>query len=112
MKLTQTIKPALGAFALAVIAGAIAALADAAPAEAALRAAAGSGSSGSGGFAELGNFMDKITTYLIWLAVPAAGLGVVAGGAMLVAGSPRASRVLALTCVGFAIVVSAKGLAA
>ena len=53
-----------------------------------------------------------IPTYLLWLAVPAAGLGIVAGGGMLLAGSPRAQRVLALTAIGFAIVVTAKGLVA
>jgi hypothetical protein len=102
---------------LAGLAGALVALAlmvllRPVPAHAALKAAAGGGSSGSGGFAALGNFMDHITTYMIWLAVPAAGLGIVAGGGMLLAGSPRATRILALTGIGFAIVVTAKGLVA
>ena len=104
---------ALGAVALVALAAvATQAVADPHPALAALRSAAGGGAAGGGGFSALGDFMDRITTYLIWLAVPAAGLGVVAGGAMLIAGSPRATRVLALTAVGFAIVVTAKGLAA
>lgn len=101
-----------GALLYAVLVCAVAATARPEIASAALRSAAGGGNAGKGGFSALGDFMDQITTYLIWLAVPAAGLGVVAGGAMLIAGSPRASRVLALTAVGFAIVVTAKGLAA
>jgi hypothetical protein len=104
---------ALGAGALMALAAVVAhAAVHPEPALAALRSAAGSGAAGGGGFSALGDFMDRITTYLIWLAVPAAGLGAVAGGAMLIAGSPRATRVLALTAVGFAIVVTAKGLAA
>lgn len=103
---------ALAGLGLALVALAILLMADPTPSHAALRAAAGGGSSGSGGFASLGNFMDKITTYLIWLAVPVAGLGVVAGGGMLLAGSPRATRVLGAVVIGFAIVVSAKGLVA
>jgi hypothetical protein len=115
LTLTRNTRPARSW--LAGLAGALGALAlmvllDPLPAHAALKAAAGGGSSGSGGFGALGNFMDHITTYLIWLAVPAAGLGVVAGGGMLLAGSPRASRVLALTGIGFAVVVTAKGLVA
>jgi hypothetical protein len=115
MTLTQKTRPARSA--LAGLAGAVTALAllvllSPAPAHAALKSAAGGGSSGSGGFGALGNFMDHITTYLIWLAVPAAGLGIVVGGGMLLAGSPRAQRVLAMTGIGFAIVVAAKGLVA
>lgn len=87
-------------------------LAGSVPAHAALKAAAGGGSSGSGGFGALGAFIDKITTYLIWIAVPCCGLAVVGGGLMLGAGSPRATRVLALAGLGFAIVVSTKGLVA
>jgi hypothetical protein len=81
-------------------------------ADAALRSAAGGGAQGSGGFARLGDFLDKITTYLIWLAAPCAGLGVVAGGVMLIAGNPRASRLLGLVALGFAVIVTAKGLVA
>jgi hypothetical protein len=81
-------------------------------ADAALRSAAGGGAAGNGGFARLGDFLDKITTYLIWLAAPCAGLGVVAGGVMLIAGNPRASRLLGLVALGFAVIVSAKGLVA
>ena len=103
---------ALSAAALTALVALAMQAAHAEPALAALRAAAGSGAAGGGGFSALGDFMDRITTYLIWLAVPAAGLGAVAGGAMLIAGSPRATRVLALTAIGFAIVVTAKGLAA
>src|SRR3954454_7661550 len=112
MTLTQKTRPARSA--LAGLAGAVTALAllVPAPAHAALKSAAGGGASGSGGFGALGNFMDHITTYLIWLAVPAAGLGIVVGGGMLLAGSPRAQRVLAMTGIGFAIVVAAKGLVA
>jgi hypothetical protein len=87
-------------------------LGDPTPAHAALRAAAGGGSSGSGGFAALGNFFDHLTTYAIWLAVPVCGLAIVGGGLMLVSGSPKATRVLAAAALGFAIVVSAKGLVA
>src|SRR4051794_9643583 len=81
-------------------------------ADAALRSAAGGGAAGNGGFARLGDFLDKITTYLIWLAAPCAGLGVVAGGVMLIAGNPRASRLLGLAALGFAVIVTAKGLVA
>ena len=81
-------------------------------ADAALRSAAGGGAAGDGGFARLGEFLDKVTTYLIWLAAPCAGLGVVAGGVMLIAGNPRASRLLGLVAIGFAVIVTAKGLVA
>lgn len=115
MPLTHTTRPtplARAGLAAALLALALLVLLDPAPAHAALKSAAGAGSSGSGGFGALGAFMDRITTYLIWLAVPAAGLGVVVGGGMLLAGSPRAQRVLALTAVGFAVIVTAKGLVA
>jgi hypothetical protein len=109
---TRPVRSAHAALASAVTAVALFVLLSPAPAHAALKSAAGAGSSGSGGFGALGNFMDHITTYLIWLAVPAAGLGIVVGGGMLLAGSPRAQRVLAMTGIGFAIVVAAKGLVA
>jgi hypothetical protein len=108
----RSVRASLAGLAGAMLALALAVLFHPVPARAALKSAAGGGSSGSGGFGALGNFMDHITTYLIWLAVPAAGLGIVAGGGMLLAGSPRAQRVLALTAIGFAIVVTAKGLVA
>jgi hypothetical protein len=108
----RSVRASLAGLAGALVALALAVLFHPVPARAALKSAAGGGSSGSGGFGALGNFMDHITTYLIWLAVPAAGLGIVAGGGMLLAGSPRAQRVLALTAIGFAVVVTAKGLVA
>jgi hypothetical protein len=105
-----SIRFAVGTFAL--LACAALAAHDPDVAHAALRTAAGGGSSGSGGFASLGNFVDHITTYLIWLAVPLCSLGIVGGGIMLLVGHARATQVLTLVAIGFAIVVSSKGLAA
>src|SRR3954452_23538493 len=102
----------LAALGVTIVVVGVTVVADPTPAHAALRSAAGGGSSGSGGFGALGSFFDKITTYLIWLAVPAAALGgVVVGGAMA-AGNPRAGSWLGRLALGFAIVVSAKGLVA
>lgn len=109
---TRSVRASRTELAVVLVVLALVVLVHPGPAHAALKSAAGGGSSGSGGFGALGNFMDNITTYLIWLAIPAAGLGIVAGGGMLIAGSPRASRVLALVGIGFAIVVTAKGLVA
>jgi hypothetical protein len=109
---TRPVRLALSGLGVALAALAVVVLGDPTPAHAALRSAAGGGSSGSGGFAALGNFFDHLTTYAIWLAVPVCGLAVVAGGLMLVSGSPKATRVLSMTAIGFAIVVSAKGLVA
>src|SRR4051812_35747082 len=101
---------------LAALATALLALAplaaDPAPAHAALKSAAGGGSAGGGGFGALGSFMDHITTYLIWLAVPGCGLVAVVGGLMIGAGHRAGVRVCVAAAVGFAIAVSAKGIAA
>jgi hypothetical protein len=78
---------------------------------AALRTAAG-GTSGSNGFADVSRFLDNLATYVIYLAIPAGALGLIAAGGMLIAGNPDGTTWLARTAVGVGIVLLAKGIMA
>jgi hypothetical protein len=78
---------------------------------AALRTAAG-GTSGSNGFADVSKFLDNLATYVIYLAIPAGALGLIAAGGMLIAGNPDGTTWLARTAVGVGIVLLAKGIMA
>ena len=99
---------ALTALALAAVVAL--ALIDPMPAHAALRSAAG-GSTGSGGFTSLISYADKIGTYLIALAVPAAVLGAIMVGFLFIKGDPNAMSWAGRLALGFIIVVGAKGIA-
>jgi hypothetical protein len=76
---------------------------------AALRTAAG-GTSGTNGFADVSRFLDNLATYVIYLAIPAGALGLIAAGGMLIAGNPDGTTWLARTAVGVGIVLLAKGI--
>jgi hypothetical protein len=78
---------------------------------AALRTAAG-GTSGQNGFADVSKFLDNLATYVIYLAIPAGALGLIAAGGMLIAGNPDGTTWLARTAVGVGIVLLAKGIMA
>jgi TrbC/VIRB2 family pilin len=78
---------------------------------AALKTAAG-GTSGQNGFAEVSRFLDNLATYVIYLAIPAGALGLIAAGGMLIAGNPDGTTWLARTAVGVGIVLLAKGIMA
>jgi TrbC/VIRB2 family pilin len=78
---------------------------------AALRTAAG-GTSGTNGFADVSRFLDNLATYVIYLAIPAGALGLIAAGGMLIAGNPDGTTWLARTAVGVGIVLLAKGIMA
>lgn len=76
---------------------------------AALKTAAG-GTSGSNGFHEVTSFLDHLATYVIYLAIPAGALGLIAAGGMLIAGNSEGTSWLARTAVGVGIVLLAKGI--
>lgn len=76
---------------------------------AALKTAAG-GVSGTNGFADVSKFLDNLATYVMWLALPAGTLGLIAAGGMLISGNPDGSSWLAKTAVGVGIVLLAKGI--
>lgn len=76
---------------------------------AALRTAAG-GTNGTNGFADVSKFLDNLATYVIYLAIPAGALGLIAAGGMLIAGNPDGTSWLARTAVGVGIVLLAKGI--
>lgn len=78
---------------------------------AALKTAAG-GTSGTNGFHELSSFLDKLASYVIYLAIPAGALGLIAAGGMLMAGNPNGSSWLAKVAAGVGIVLLAKGIMA
>jgi hypothetical protein len=77
----------------------------------ALKTAAG-GTSGQNGFSDVTKFLDNLATYVIYLAIPAGALGLIAAGGMLIAGNPDGSSWLARTAVGVGIVLLAKGIMA
>jgi hypothetical protein len=77
----------------------------------ALRTAAG-GTSGQNGFADVSKFLDNLATYIIYLAIPAGALGLIAAGGMLIAGNPSGTTWLARTALGVGIVLLAKGIMA
>lgn len=81
------------------------------PMLAALRTAAG-GTSGQNGFADVSKFLDNLATYVIYLAIPAGALGLIAAGGMLIAGNPSGTTWLARTALGVGIVLLAKGIMA
>jgi hypothetical protein len=76
---------------------------------AALKTAAG-GTSGTNGFADVSHFLDNLATYVIYLAIPAGALGLIAAGGMLITGNPDGTTWLARTAVGVGIVLLAKGI--
>lgn len=78
---------------------------------AALRKAAG-GTSGTNGFADVSRFLDNLATYVIYLAIPAGALALIAAGGMLIAGNPDGTTWLARTAFGVGIVLLAKGIMA
>jgi hypothetical protein len=75
----------------------------------ALRTAAG-GTSGQNGFADVTKFLDTLCTYVIFIAIPAGALGLIAAGGMLIAGNQDGSTWLARTAVGVGIVLLSKGI--
>jgi hypothetical protein len=77
----------------------------------ALKTAAG-GTSGTNGFADVTKFLDTLATYVIYLAIPAGALGIIAAGGMLISGNPDGTSWLARTAVGVGIVLLAKGIMA
>lgn len=83
----------------------------AAPQMAALKTAAG-GPTGTNGFVDVSTFLDHLATYLIWLAIPAASLGIIAGGGMMIAGNSDGPTWIARSAIGFGIVLLAKGIMA
>jgi hypothetical protein len=80
-----------------------------APQMAAIRTAAG-GTSGQNGFADVTKFLDNLATYVIYLALPAGALGLIAAGGMLIGGNPNGTTWLARTAVGVGIVLLSKGI--
>ncbi len=68
--------------------------------------------SGTSGFANAVSFLNNISTYLIYLAVPAGTIGLIVGGIMLVSGSPDGPKWLARTGIGVGVVLLSKGLMA
>jgi TrbC/VIRB2 pilin len=76
---------------------------------AALKTAAG-GVSGQNGFADVSAFLDHLATYLIYLAIPAGVLGLIAAGGMMITGNPDGQSWLARTAVGVGIVLLSKGI--
>jgi hypothetical protein len=82
-----------------------------APAMAALKTAAG-GTSGTNGFSEVSKFLDNLATYVIYLAIPAGALALIAAGGMLIAGNPDGTTWIARTAIGVGIVLLAKGIMA
>jgi hypothetical protein len=81
---------------------------------AALQAAASGGQHGSAGsgFSVFKAYFDKITTYLVYLAVPGTVLMLIGVAFALQGGHPRAHSLGARVIVGFALVLAAKGIAA
>jgi hypothetical protein len=77
----------------------------------ALRTAAG-GTSGANGFADVSRFLDNLATYVIYLAIPAGALALIAAGGMLIGGNPSGTTWLARTAIGVGIVLLAKGIMA
>jgi hypothetical protein len=75
----------------------------------ALKTAAG-GTSGTNGFADVAKFLDTLCTYVIFLAIPAGVLGLIAAGGMLISGNPEGQSWLARTAVGVGIVLLSKGI--
>src|SRR5919107_5135261 len=76
---------------------------------AALRTAAG-GTSGQNGFADVSKFLDNLATYVIYLAIPAGALGLIAAGGMLIAGNPAGTAWLSPPAPGGGILLLAKGI--
>ena len=81
---------------------------------AALKTAAGPGNapSGTNGFDDAVKFLDNIATYLIYIAIPGGALGLIAGGGMLMAGSPEGPKWITRTVIGVGVVLLSKGLTA
>lgn len=88
-----------------------ASMAASAPLMSALRTAAG-GTSGTNGFSDVSRFLDNLATYVIYLAIPAGALALIAAGGMLIGGNPSGTTWLARTAVGVGIVLLAKGIMA
>ncbi len=67
---------------------------------------------GQNGFADVSRFLDNLATYVIYLAIPAGVLAIIAAGGMLITGNPDGTTWLARTAVGVGIVLLAKGIMA
>lgn len=78
---------------------------------AALKTAAG-GTSGANGFSNVAAFLDHLAGYLMYLAVPAGALGLIAAGGMLLAGNPNGSATLAKVAAGVGIILLSRGILA
>lgn len=104
MQAPSVLKTAAQAMAAAAVAACAAPMA-------ALKTAAG-GTSGTNGFHEAVQFLDNLATYVIYLAIPAGALALIAAGGMLIAGNPDGQSWIAKTAVGVGIVILAKGIMA
>lgn len=78
---------------------------------AALKTAAG-GTSGSNGFHDVTEFLDKLAGYLMWIAIPAGALGIIAGGAQLIAGSQDGASTIAKCALGVGLILLSRGILA
>lgn len=78
---------------------------------AALSTAAGP-AGGTSGFANVATFLNNLSTYLIYLAIPGGTIGLIVGGALLWSGSPDGPKWLAKTALGVGIVLLSKGIMA
>lgn len=78
---------------------------------AALKTAAG-GTSGTNGFHEVSAFLDHLAGYLMYLAIPAGALGIIAAGGALMVGNPQGASWLAKVAVGVGVVLCARGILA
>ena len=67
---------------------------------------------GTSGFAGAVAFLNNLSTYLIYLAVPAGVIGGIVGGMMMIGGSPEGPKWLARTFIGVGVVLLSKGIMA
>jgi hypothetical protein len=67
---------------------------------------------GTSGFAGAVAFLNNLSTYLIYLAVPAGVIGAIVGGMMMIGGSPDGPKWLARTFIGVGVVLLSKGIMA
>ena len=67
---------------------------------------------GGGTIAQVSDYVDKISSFLVWLAIPGATLGILVAGGMFMVGNRKAAQVGAGVIVGLIVVVCSKGIAA
>ncbi len=70
----------------------------------------GSKGDAGGGFTELFDFLNTLTTYLMYLGGAFGALGFIKAGVEYQAGSPSASRTAGGTVIGIVLVLLAKGI--